>query len=539
MTEKPTYSQLEEKINECVQIESDIKKNHAERIQFEKLLSDLFASFINIPADKIDYRVEEVLKQIGKALGLDRIDVARIDDNNGRLQITQSWTVKGNISILGMYTKDDFPILTQLLTRKDEAVFFKNPEDLPGKSPTDIKNFKKLGVKSGLMIPYFFEGKFVLAVCLGTHDTFKIDWQEELIQRLRLIAEVIANALFRKKSDIELRGAHKEILMLKDQLYNENIFLQKEIESIQSQGEIIGESESIKKVIGKIKRVAPTDSSVLITGETGTGKELIARAIHKTSSRNHRAMITINCAALPSTLVEGELFGREKGAYTGALTKQAGRFEIADGSTIFLDEIGELPLGLQVKMLRVLEEGEFERLGSTKTIHTDIRLIAATNQDLEKRVQEGRFRKDLYYRLNVFPIHISPLRERPADILPITWTFIKKISETMGRQIIAISKGSIETIQQYSWPGNVRELRNIIERAIITETGKILHVELPDNQESKTLISLDALQKQHILNVLENTKWRIRGDNGAAEILGLKPTTLYSRMKKLGINRPK
>jgi len=539
MTEKPTYSQLEEKINECVQIESDIKKNHAERIQFEKLLSDLFASFINIPADKIDNRVEEVLKQIGKALGLDRIDVARIDDNNGRLQITQSWTVKGNISILGMYTKDDFPMLTQLLTKKDEAIFFKNPEDLPVESPTDIKNFKKLGVKSGLMIPYFFEGKFVLAVCLGTHDTFKIDWQEELIQRLRLIAEVIANALFRKKSDLELRGAHKEILMLKDQLYNENIFLQKEIESIQSQGEIIGESESIKEVIGKIKRVAPTDSSVLITGETGTGKELIARAIHKTSSRNHRAMITINCAALPSTLVEGELFGREKGAYTGALTKQAGRFEIADGSTIFLDEIGELPLGLQVKMLRVLEEGEFERLGSTKTIHTDIRLIAATNQDLEKRVQEGRFRKDLYYRLNVFPIHISPLRERPADILPITWTFIKKISETMGRQIIAISKGSIETIQQYSWPGNVRELRNIIERAIITETGKILHVELPDNQESKTLISLDALQKQHILNVLENTKWRIRGDNGAAEILGLKPTTLYSRMKKLGINRPK
>lgn len=539
MIEKPTYAELEQKINECAQIESDIKRNHSERVQFENLLSELFASFVNISADKIDQRVEEVLQQIGKTLGLDRIDVARINGNNGKLQLTQSWTAEGVISILGKYTNDDFPLLTRLITRKNEYVLFKDPENLPEKSPTDTKNFKQLGVQSGLMIPYFSEGKFVLAVCLGTHSTFKIDWSGELIQRLKLIAEVIANALLRKKSDLELRDALEKIRELKDQLHNENIFLKKEIESIQSQTEIIGESEDIKKVINKIKQVAPTDSGVLITGETGTGKELIARAIHKTSLRSNRAMVTINCAALPSALVEAELFGREKGAYTGALTKQAGRFEIADGSTIFLDEIGELSLDLQVKLLRVLEEGQFERLGSSKTIHTNIRLIAATNQDLKKRVEEDRFRKDLYYRLNVFPIHMSPLRERPADILPLTWTFIKKFSETMGRRIDIISKESIEAILHNSWPGNVRELRNIIERAIITGKGKILHIELQDSTDSEPLLNLDAFQKQHILRVLKNTNWRIRGNNGTAQILGLKPTTLYSRMKKLGIKRPK
>jgi len=237
--------------------------------------------------------------------------------------------------------------------------------------------------------------------------------------------------------------------------------------------------------------------------------------------------------------VEGELFGREKGAYTGALTKQAGRFEIADGSTIFLDEIGEVPLELQVKLLRVLEEGQFERLGSSKTLHTNMRVIAATNQDLEKRIKEGRFRQDLYYRLNVFPIHISPLRRRPGDIIPLTWAFIEKFSETMGRRIDMISKDSLEAIQQFSWPGNVRELKNVIERAVISGTGKILQVALQDNFNSEPLFNLETLEREHILKVLENTKWRIRGHNGAAEILGLKPTTLYSRMKKLGIKRPK
>jgi transcriptional regulator with GAF, ATPase, and Fis domain len=546
MAVKPTYSELEHKVleleqktTECIRIETDMKTSHEERIQFERQLAELSALFVNIPADEIDQKVEDMLRQMGEILGLERTDIAQINEDRGQLQFTHSWTAKGVGSIAGRFAYEDFPALTQLVTSKDEYILFTSPDDLPGESPKDVESIKKVGVESGLIIPYFSDNKFVCVVAFGTHSSFQMDWSEGLIQRLTLLGEVISNALIRKETDLKLRNAFKKIQTLQKQLQKENIFLRKEIEFIQPQAEIIGESDDIKEVLNKIKQVAPTDSGVLITGETGTGKELIARAIHKTSLRKHRAMITVNCAALPSSLVEGELFGREKGAYTGAMTKQAGRFEIADGSTIFLDEIGEVPLELQVKLLRVLEEGQFERLGSSKTIHTNMRVIAATNQDLEKRIKDGRFRQDLYYRLNVFPIHISPLRQRPADIIPLTWAFIKEFSETMGRRIDMISKDGLEAIQHYSWPGNVRELKNVIERAVIAGTGKILQVVLQDNVNSKPLLNLEALERKHILTVLENTKWRIRGHNGAAEILGLKPTTLYSRMKKLGIKRPK
>jgi len=546
MTVKPTYSELEQKVLEleqkvdvCTQVETDMKIRHKERMQFERQLAELSALFVNIPAEEINQKVEDMLRQMGEILGLERTDIAQINEDRGQLQFTHSWTAKGVGSIAGRFAYEDFPALTQLVISKDEYILFTSPDDLPGESPKDVESIKKVGVESGLIIPYFSENKFVCVVCFGTHSRFQLDWSEGLIQRLSLMGEVISNALIRKETDVRLRNAFNEIQTLKKQLQKENIFLRKELESIRHQAEIIGESDEIKDVLNKIKQVAPTDTSVLITGETGTGKELIARAVHKTSLRKHRAMITINCAALPSSLVEGELFGREKGAYTGALTKQAGRFEIADGSTIFLDEIGELSLELQVKLLRVLEEGEFERLGSSKTLHTNMRVIAATNQSLEKKVKEGRFRRDLYYRLNVFPIHIPPLRERPTDILPLTWAFIERFSETMGRRIDEISKDSLKAIQHNSWPGNVRELRNVIERAVITGTGKTLQVVLQDNFDSEPLLNLEALEKEHILKVLENTSWRIRGNNGAAEILGLKPTTLYSRMKKLGVKRPK
>jgi transcriptional regulator with GAF, ATPase, and Fis domain len=296
----------------------------------------------------------------------------------------------------------------------------------------------------------------------------------------------------------------------------------------------------MKKVLAQVEQVAQTDSTVLILGETGTGKELLARAIHGMSGRKARLLVTVNCASLPPTLIESELFGRERGAYTGALTKMIGRFEIADGATLFLDEIAEIPLELQSKLLRVLEEGNFERLGSTKTLHVDVRIITATNRNIAQEVQEGRFRKDLFYRLNVFPIVIPPLRERPEDIPLLVWAFVKEFQKKMGKKIENISKKSMEALQSYSWPGNVRELRNVIEHAMIVSSDKTLVVHVPKLPSSETLDvrSLEDMERRHIVSALERNGWRVGGKGGAAEVLGLKRSTLYSRMKKLGINRP-
>jgi PAS domain S-box-containing protein len=345
----------------------------------------------------------------------------------------------------------------------------------------------------------------------------------------------------RKKSEIALQKALSEIVQLKNQLQAENIYLREEIKLESSYDEIVGASGAIRSVLSQAEQVANTGSTVLLFGETGTGKELIARAIHKLSPLKGRSLIKVNCAALPSTLIEAELFGREKGAYTGALSKQIGRFELANGSTIFLDEISELSLELQSKMLRVLQEGELERLGSPETIKVDVRVIAATNRNLGKAVQDGKFREDLYYRLNVFPIHIPPLRERKEDIPMLVWSFVKEFGEKMGKRIEKIPRKSMEALQLYSWPGNVRELRNVIERAMILAKDSILQVALPKNEYTKSYqgITLEDAERKHILEVLEMTNWRIRGKGGASEILGLKPSTLESKMAKLGLGRKK
>jgi len=298
----------------------------------------------------------------------------------------------------------------------------------------------------------------------------------------------------------------------------------------------------MKKVLMQASQVARTDSSVLILGETGTGKALLARAIHDMSARKNRPMVSVNCAALPPTLIENELFGREKGAFTGALTRMAGRFEVADGSTLFLDEIGELPLELQAKLLRVIEEGTFERLGSTKALHVDVRLITATNRDLAREVEGGRFRNDLFYRLNVFPIVIPPLRERTEDIPLLVWAFVAEFQKKMGKRIDNIPKKTMDTLQSYEWPGNGRELRNVIERAMIVSSGKTLEVFFPETAEAASSgegeLNLQDMERRHIISVLKRTSWHVTGKGGAAEILGLKGTTLQSKMKKLGITRP-
>ncbi len=333
--------------------------------------------------------------------------------------------------------------------------------------------------------------------------------------------------------------ANRQIENFKEKLKNENVYLQEEIKVERSHQEVVGQSQAIRRVLMNAEQVAPTNSTVLLLGETGTGKELIARAIHRYSKRRDRLMVKVNCAALPATLVENELFGREKGAYTGALTREIGRFELAHESTIFLDEIGELPLELQAKLLRVLQEGEFERLGSSKTIRVDARLIVATSRNLEAAVREGKFREDLYYRLNVFPIHIPPLRERREDIPMLTWHFLRDLGGRMGREIETVRASTMNSFECYSWPGNVRELRNVIERHLITYNGPAFEAELPPMIRPVASAEDTAVEveRNHIHRVLERTGWRIRGHGGAAETLDLKPTTLESRMRRLGIFR--
>jgi formate hydrogenlyase transcriptional activator len=346
----------------------------------------------------------------------------------------------------------------------------------------------------------------------------------------------------RKRLEEQLQGRLREIEELKTQLEQENISLREEIRLLSPHSDVVAKSAAMKQVLAMVEQVAPTDSTVLLTGETGTGKEVIAREIHDLSNRKGRPLVTVNCASLPPTLIESELFGREKGAFTGAMSRMVGRFEVAHGSTILLDEIGDLPLELQTKLLRVLEEGCFERLGSTKPIQVDVRVIAASNRDLEHEIQAGKFRKDLYYRLSVFPISIPPLRERPDDIPLLVWNFIRQFEKRLGKNIQSVPKRSLEALQRHPWPGNARELRNVIEHAMIVSPGKTLVVRPPNlvvTEESNEARSLQEVERLHILRVLKETGWRVAGKSGAAKILGLKPTTLEARMKKLGINRPK
>jgi PAS domain S-box-containing protein len=343
-----------------------------------------------------------------------------------------------------------------------------------------------------------------------------------------------------KQVEEKLKKAFNEIKELKDRIEQENIYLREEIEVNYKHEEIIGKSKPVMKMLSRAEQVAETDATVLLLGETGTGKELLARAIHRMSSRKDRPMVKVNCGSLPATLIESELFGREKGAYTGALAKQIGRFEIADGSTIFLDEIGDLPIDLQVKLLRVIQEGQFERLGSFKTISVSVRVIAATNRNLTAALQEGRFREDLFYRLNVFPITVPPLRERPEDIPLLVSVFVREFEAKMAKKIETISQKGINALQGYSWPGNIRELRNVIEQAMIISKSRTLVMRAPTVSKplKHKLYKLDDVERDHILKTLETTGWRIKGKQGTAEILGLKPSTLHFRMKKLGIQRP-
>lgn len=363
----------------------------------------------------------------------------------------------------------------------------------------------------------------------------------DLIQANELLLLEIAD---RKDAEESLRRAFQEIKQLKDRLQAENIYLQHEVAQKFNFGEIIGQSEAISHVFRQIDQVASQNTTVLLLGETGCGKGVVARAIHARSSRKTQPMVTVNCSALPVNLIESELFGREKGAFTGASARQMGRFELAAGGTIFLDEIGEMPMELQCKLLRVLQDGEFERLGSPRTITVDVRIIAASNRNLEEEIKNGRFRQDLYYRLNVFPITIPPLRNRKEDIALLVNFFVAKFNKKIGKNIETIPREALAALKDYDWPGNVRELESVIERAVILSPETSLRIldrfESPlevDHVEDSSLKTLADLERDHITTVLKKTNWRVEGKNGAAAILNINSSTLRARMRKLGIHR--
>jgi len=400
-------------------------------------------------------------------------------------------------------------------------------------------------VKSACFIPLVNRGRALgdLMIVRLTEETFTAEDVDFLSQSAGQIAIAIENAL-----------AYREISELKDKLAQEKLYLEEEIRSEMNFAEIVGKSSALRKVLKRVETVAPTDSTVLIYGETGAGKELIARAIHDLSPRKSKAFVKLNCAAIPTGLLESELFGHERGAFTGAIAQRIGRFEVANGGTIFLDEIGEIPLELQTKLLRVLQEREFERLGSSRTLRTDARLIAATNRDLEAMVAEQKFRSDLFFRLNVFPIQVPPLRERHGDIPLLVRHFAQQFSKRMNKTIDTISSATLDALSRYHWPGNIRELQNVIERAVITSTGPVLKVDAADLKISKPSSpaekssaqgstngglrdTLEETERQQILRALKQSNWVVAGPKGAAAKLGMKRSTLQLRMSKLGVSR--
>jgi len=509
-----------------------------ELLEFETMLSNLSVRFVELPADQIDRRIEEGLELISEVLKIDRCTVAQLNNSKTELRVTHSFSGKGIKSMPELIINQAQPWLSGRLIQH-ETIIMSHIDELPAEAVAERVHCQHYGIQSMALIPLVVGKTFLGFVSFSAMKPGRL-WPEKLVQRLRTVGIVFANALMRNQSELRLHKAFSEIKDLKDRLEIENTYLRKKIILQHKHEGFIGQSETIKDVLSRAEQVAKTDSTVLILGETGTGKELLAQILHNLSECNDRPMITVNCAALPANLVESELFGHEKGAYTGAHSKRIGRFEMADGSTLFLDEVGELSLELQAKLLRVLQLNQFERLGGNKTIKSDVRVIAATNRDLLQAVNEGRFRMDLYYRLNVFPIVIPPLRNRRDDILDLAWYFVKGFSEKMGKRIETISQVCMKKLQNYHWPGNVRELKNIIERAMIITTDHTLRIELPEKSKAThpKNATFEEVQRQHILDVLELSNWRVRGKNGAAEILDLKPTTLDAKIVRLGIRRP-
>jgi formate hydrogenlyase transcriptional activator len=509
----------------------------AQPLAVELLIAELSSQFINLPTDQIEDAIRIGLQRICQLLAIDRATLVRITPD-GMLDNPIGWTAADVLQVDGSIANaEHFPwSLGRVLS--GETVCFAAREEIPNE--IDRRSYERLGTQSSVSVPLSLDGRVGALVAFSAVKT-KRNWPAELIHRLTVVANVFAQVVARQQRDEMLHAAIEEANRLKNQLQAENVSLRHDARDRLGPVQIVGTSDALRHVLAQAEQVAGTDSTVLLLGETGTGKELFASYIHSLSARRGRPMVRVNCAAIPATLIESELFGREKGAFTGALARQVGRFELADHSTIFLDEIGDLTIELQVKLLRVLEERKFERLGSSRPITIDTRIICATHRSLEQRIAEGAFREDLYYRLNVFPIQVPPLRDRLEDVPALVYRLVEEFSKNFGKRIDVIERESLSALQHYAWPGNIRELRNVVERAMIVTTSRRLTITLPETTSAAPSLSspkLADVEREHILAVLKSSAWRIRGTGGAANRLGMKPTTLETRMAKLGLKRP-
>ena len=484
----------------------------------------------------IDELVSEVAKEIHRYFRIDAISVVLRSNRKGKLNIYSTHYLDASHPVHDQSEVDEAGTLTERVFKSKEMLLLNLHEHDP-LAPYEKMLFEMWDNKiQTLCLLPLMSGNTLLGVLKLAQCDEKVFTTTNL-KLLRQIAERVSIA-------IDNALAYREIQRLKERLVDENLALTEQLNNVESEfGEIIGRSEAMNSVLKQVEMVAQSDSTVLILGETGTGKELIARAIHNLSGRNSRRMVKMNCAAMPAGLLESDLFGHERGAFTGASAQRIGRFELADKSSLFLDEVGDMPIELQPKLLRVLQEHEFERLGSNKLIHTDVRLIAATNRDLKQMVADREFRSDLYYRLNVFPIHLPPLRERPEDIPLLVKAFTFKIARRLGRNIDSIPAETLRLLSRMEWPGNVRELENVIERAVLLTRGSVLQLSLPEMSLETEPLPAEVQPEegedeyQLIVRVLKESNGVVAGPKGAAQRLGLKRTTLLSRMKRLGINK--